>query len=72
MARTVSSVKVSCKLNNGTSASGAIKTVSVGIGTLSVSGYDQSKAYAVALALSYCLNKTLVSVYELQSATLTN
>lgn len=61
---------VSMKLNNGTDASGNIKTVSVSIGSLSTASYDNSKAMAVVNAISPCLSKGVYEVRHTKETTL--
>ena len=56
------------RLNNGTSASGTIQTVSVSLGTLNASNWDADKALAVADKLEACLTKT---IYQFQGVSTT-
>ena len=69
---TLNKVSVSLKLNNGTSATGAVKTVSISLGTLKKDAFNADKAMAIVGALTPCLNKTLVSVNKTEVSTLTN
>lgn len=55
-------VSVSIKLNDGVDQSGNVKTVGVSLGTLSLDGYDDTKALAVISALENCLSKEIYSI----------
>ncbi len=55
-------VSVSVRLNNGVDSSGNVQTVSVSLGSLSTTGYDNTKALAVAEALEDCLSLSVYSV----------
>ena len=44
----VEKVAVNLKLNNGISPTGAVKTVTVSMGTMSDTGFDADKALAVS------------------------
>ena len=54
-------VAVSLKLNNGTSTTGSIKTVSVNLGSLNKSAVDAQKAINIVNALSSCLERSVYS-----------
>lgn len=54
------SAKWTQKLNNGTSASGAIQTVNVNMGALNAEAWDVTKAGAITLALTSVLDKSIV------------
>jgi len=56
-------VSVVAKLNNGTSAEGKLKTLSLSIGDLNIDRYDDQKAMNVVNLLRPCLAK---DVYEVQ------
>lgn len=66
MPATVTREKVQFKINldNGTTATGDVKTVSVNLGTLSTTNYDVDKAIAIANLLEPCLTKTIYSLSE--------
>ena len=69
---TLEKVAVRINLNNGTDPeTGTVKTVSVSLGSLSTTGYDAAKALAVASAIEGCLSKTIYSVSEVRTSTLT-
>ncbi len=69
---TMTRVAVKMLLNNGTDASGNIKTVSVSLGSLSVTGYDDTKAMAVIAAIGPCLTKSVYSVKKTVDYTMTD
>ncbi len=68
---TLKKVSVSVKLNNGTDSKGHVKTVSISLGNMSETNYDDDKALAVVSTLSPCLSKTIVSVEKSEISTLT-
>lgn len=63
-------VAIKMLLNNGTSADGTVKTVSVGLGTLNKDAYDAEKAIAIVDAIEPCLTKTVYSVQEVKTSSL--
>lgn len=69
---TMTRVTVKMLLNNGTDASGNIKTVSVSLGALSTTGYDDDKAMAVVAAIEPCLTKSVYSTKKTVDYTLTD
>ena len=64
-------VSVNVKLNNGTDSQGNVKTVNVGLGTLSTTGFNADKALAVVSLLGPCLSKTVYAVEKVEVSTLT-
>ena len=70
---TLNKIAVKMNLNNGTDPqTGEVNTVSVNLGSLNPETYDSAKAMAVAEAIAPCLTKTLYSVQEVRTSTLTN
>lgn len=70
---TLTKVSVKMLLNNGVDPStGVIKTVSVSLGSLSHTGYDDTKMMAVVGALSPCLTKSVYSVKKTMEYTVTD
>ena len=59
---TLKTVKVTAKLNNGTTASGGIKTANVNLGDLNKSNFDADKAIAIISLLEPCLDKSLYAI----------
>lgn len=58
---TVEKINFKINLDNGTDSSGQVKTVAVSLPTLSVSGYTDTGAIAIANALEPILTKTIYS-----------
>mgnify|MGYP006916030777 CR=1 FL=1 len=63
-------VSVNVLLNNGQTATGNVSTLSVNLGTLSTTGYDDQKAMNIVSMLGDCLSKPVyttkrVNVYTL-------
>lgn len=58
---TAKKISVSFRLNNGTDSEGAIKTIGLNLGTLSVANYDDAKMLAIKELLAPCLSKTIYS-----------
>lgn len=70
---TITKVSVKMLLNNGTDPqTGEVRTVSVSLGALSPTGYNDDKAMAVAEAIAPCLTKSLYGVKKTVDYTLTN
>ena len=68
---TLEKIAVKMNLNNGTDpTTGEVKTVAVSLGSLSTTGYDAAKALAVASAIEGCLSKTIYSVSEVKTSTI--
>lgn len=70
--QTPSKVNVSLKLNNGTTTTGAVKTVSVSLGTLKAnpSDIDNEKVMNIVNLLAECLDKSVVRTDYVQTSTL--
>lgn len=71
MATTVEKIAIGFLLNNGTSASGAVKTVKVNLGNLNKNTYTDQLALNMATLLQPCFNKTLVKIQKTTTAALT-
>lgn len=69
--QTVDRYTVSMKFAIGQSESGATKTMSVSIGSLSTDGYDKDKAFALAASLSSLYSEVMQSITETTVARLT-
>ncbi|MBQ7221414.1 MAG: hypothetical protein IJS28_10580 [Synergistaceae bacterium] len=52
-------VSVAMKLNNGTTATGAVKTASVNLGSLNKAAFDADKALNIVNALAPCFDRML-------------
>lgn len=74
MAVTETMIKNQCnmKLNNGTDASGNVKTLNQSLGTLSDTAWDATKAMAIVEALTPCLSKSVYEVQHVVTNTLTD
>jgi len=58
---TIEKINFKINLDNGTDSLGNVKTVAVSLPTLSVQGYNDAKAIAIADALEPILTKTIYS-----------
>ena len=63
-------IQVRLQLNNGTTASGDVKTVAVTFPALSVSAYDVAKALAIADAVEPVLSKAVYKVEDVRTGQL--
>ena len=61
---TLEKVSVTLKLDNGTSASGAQKTVSVSFPAINKAAFDADKAMAILNLLQPVLSKTVVKMLK--------
>ena len=68
----VEKVAVNLKLNNGISPTGAVKTVTVSMGTISDTGFDADKALAVSRLIAACLEKTVYETVKVETSRITN
>lgn len=72
--RTVSKYAVSLKLNDGTTSTGAMKTVSLSLGSLDKTRYEADTSHAKAMGLvallEPVLSKAVVGVIETTTASL--
>lgn len=72
MATTLEKITVGMLLNNGTSSSGAVKTVKVNLGSLNKNTYTDQMALNMVTALNPCFDKTLVRIQKQTTESLTN
>ena len=64
-------VSVAAQLNNGTQ-DGKVKTLSLSLGSLNVSRYDDQKAMNIVNLLEPCLSKPVYEVQKVEVSKLTN
>ena len=70
---TLEKIAVRMNLNNGTDAqTGEVKTVSVNLGSLNPTAYNAQKVMNIVEVLAPCLTKSVVSVQEVRTSTLTD
>ncbi|MBQ7154659.1 MAG: hypothetical protein IJR85_03760 [Synergistaceae bacterium] len=69
---TLNKVSVSLKLNNGTSAQGTTKTISISLGSLNKDTFNADKAMAIVELLEPCLDKALVRTEKSEVSILTD
>ena len=67
---TLNKTSVYVKFNDGTLASGAVKTVGNNLGTLSIENWDAQKAMNIANLMATCSNKPLYAVQKTDVSTL--
>ena len=68
----VEKIAVNLKLNNGTTVTGAVKTVTVSMGKMSKTGFDAEKALAVSRLLAPCLTKSIYETVKVETSQITN
>jgi hypothetical protein len=69
----LNSVSVRLNLNNGFDhQTGQINTVAIYLPRINTENYDPDKALVIAEALAPCLTKSLYSVQEIKSSTITH
>ena len=64
-------VTVTALLNNGTQ-DGKVKTLSLSLGSLNISRYDDQKAMNIINILEPCLSKPIYEVQKVETSKLTN
>ena len=67
---TLEKVAVSLKLNNGTTATGKLKTVSLSLGKLNKAAFNADKVMAIVNLLSPCLAKNVEQVVKTETSQL--
>lgn len=67
---TLTAIKASMLLNNGTDSQGNVKTTAVSIGTLNPNTWDGDKALAIMDKIENILTKTIVRGQVVRTATL--
>ena len=67
---TTSKIRVNVKLNNGTTASGATKYVSIPLGRLDKDAFDADKVVNIVALLSPVLDKSVASVEKVETSTI--
>ena len=68
--QSVTSLKGTLKLDDGTTSSGAVKTVNVSMGTMAKDGYDADKWIAVVKKMSPVLNKSVWRIVKTEETDL--
>ncbi len=63
---------VNLKLNNGSTSTGTIKTVTVSMGKMSKTGFDAEKALAVSRLIAACLEKSVFETVKVETSQITN
>ena len=69
---TLDKIAVRMNLNNGTDSQGNVKTVSQNLGSLNPTNYDAQKVMNIVNGLVPCLTKSVYSVQEVRTSTLTD
>ena len=69
---TLDKIAVKMNLNNGTDSQGKVKTVSQNLGSLNPTNYDAQKVMNIVEGLVPCLTKSIYSVQEVRTSTLTD
>ena len=64
---TLKKIAVNLILNNGTSTSGAVKTLSISMGTISNTGYDATKCNTLGGLISQCLAKPIYDLRKVET-----
>ena len=65
---TSTKLRVNVKLDNGTTATGATKTVSISLGSLNKDAFDADKAVTLAGLLSPVLSKSIVTIEKVETS----
>ena len=70
---TIEAISVRLNLKNGyNSQTGSFNTVPAYLGNLNPHSYDQDNVLAIADALAPCLSKTIYSVQEIKTSTISH
>lgn len=69
---TVYSRKLRAMLDNGTTTSGTVKTLTQSLGELNKDAWDVDKAYAIGALLSPCLTKSIYRLEDVATYSITS
>lgn len=67
----VTKVAYQVKLDIGTTAQGGVKTASLNLGKMSLTGFNVNNAYALTHLLEPCLDKSITGEYITRTAVVT-
>ena len=65
---TSESVAVNILLNDGVTAAGSVKTVSISLGSLNKAAFDADKVMAIVNLLSPCLAKNVEQIVKIETS----
>ena len=65
---TSTKLRVNVKLDNGTTESGATKTVSIPLGSMNKDAFNADKVIAIAGLLSSVLSKSIVTIEKVETS----
>ena len=66
------SIKITVKLNNGTTEDDKVKTISLSLPTIDIDHYEDQKAMNIVNLLTPCLAKDVYEVIKVPTSTLSN
>ncbi len=69
---TTTKIAVNLKLNNGTSSTGAVKTLNVSLGTINKDSLDLDKVLALSDLVETCLTKSVYVVEKVEYSHVSN
>lgn len=65
---TTEKIAVNFKLNNGTTTTGQVKTVSVSLGKMDKDHFDADKIAAIATVIAPCFTKSVYKVHKVETS----
>lgn len=72
-ARTVTEkIAVNLKLNNGSTSTGAVRTITLSMGKMNKDAFDADKALAISRLIAACLTKSVYETVKVETSQITN
>ena len=72
-ARTVTEkIAVNLKLNNGSTSTGAVRTITLSMGKMNEDAFDADKALAISRLIAACLTKSVYETVKVETSQITN
>ena len=65
-------INVILKLNNGSSSSGAVRTIPLSMGKMNEDAFDADKALAISRLIAACLTKSVYETVKVETSQITN
>lgn len=65
-------IAVNLKLNNGSTSTGAVRTITLSMGKMNKDAFDADKALAISRLIAACLTKSVYETVKVETSQITN
>lgn len=65
-------IAVNLKLNNGSTSTGAVRTITLSMGKMNKDAFDADKALAISSLIAACLTKSVYETVKVETSQITN